>query len=206
MKSNSQHALQIFLASVLLLISCDVSSFAASQQVPTPIPGAINVIVAQTAAAAATQTAALIPVTLTPSLTPFPSQTPADTPTATRTFIFIFPTATNGNDVFSCNLISQSPKDGSSFASNQSFTLDWKIENTGSSAWLQNSVTLNYISGTKFTNKTAVNLPKTITSGSSVTLSINMTAPTQTGDYTTNWTLVAGSQTFCALFLKITVK
>jgi hypothetical protein len=59
-------------------------------QIPTAIPGAINIIVAQTAAAASTQTAMSIP----PTLTPFPSQTPSIPPTATPTFIFLLPTPT----------------------------------------------------------------------------------------------------------------
>ena len=73
MNLKPKRALPIFLASVLLLMSCDMSTFALSQQIPTPIPGAIKLMVIQTAAVAATETAALIPPTLTPTLTPFPS-------------------------------------------------------------------------------------------------------------------------------------
>ncbi|HUH96380.1 MAG TPA: NBR1-Ig-like domain-containing protein [Anaerolineales bacterium] len=209
MRVSSSRALQIFLASVLLLMSCDVSTFAASEQIPTPIPGAIDLLIAQTAAAAATQTAALLPPTLTPTLTPFPTQTPPDTPTPTPTFIFLLatmtPTSTNG--VFTCGLVSQSPLDRSTFTPNQTFTLNWKVKNTGSSAWLQDSVTLDYVSGKQFTGVTVVSLPKTVPAGNSITLSINMTAPSQLGDYTSNWTLVAGGgQTFCNLFLRIIVK
>jgi len=209
MKSSSRRTLRIFLASVLLLISCDVSTLAASQQIPTPIPNAINLIIAQTAAAAATQTAALLPPTLTPTLTPFPTQTPADTSTPTPTFIFLLATmtSTSTNGVFTCGLASQSPLNRSTFTPNQTFTLNWKVKNTGSSTWLQDSVSLNYVSGEQFTGVTVVSLPKTVASGNSITLSINMTAPSRVGDYTTNWTLVAGGgQTFCNLFLRILVK
>ena len=58
MKLQSKRAWQVFLAGVLLLISCDISTFAAPPQIPTPIPGAISLLAAQTAAEAATETAA----------------------------------------------------------------------------------------------------------------------------------------------------
>ena len=209
MRANSRRALQVCLASVVLLISCDVSTFASPQQIPTPIPNAIKLIVAQTAAAAATQTAALIPPTLTPTLTPFPTQTPPDTPTVTPTFIFLLAsmTPTSATGVFACGLVSQSPLNRSTFTPNQTFTLEWKVKNTGSSAWLQDTVKLQYVSGQQFTGVTVVSMPKTVPSGNSITLNINMTAPSQLGDYTTNWMLVAGGgQTFCNLFLRILVK
>ncbi len=211
MKSNSQRALQIFLVSVLLLISCDVSTFAAPQQALTPIPGAINLIVAQTAVAAATQTAAFIPPTLTSTLTPFPSQTPLDTPTVTPTFIFLLPTVTptltptNASTVFACSLMSQSPQDGTHFAPNQSFTLTWKIRNTGSSNWPQNKVSLEYVSGAQLTGTTLMALPKGLASGNFFGLAIRMTAPNVAGHYTTNWTLTASGLTFCSLSLEIKV-
>ena len=208
MKPKTRRALQIFLASVLLLVSCDVSTFGAPQQIPTPMPGAINLIIAQTAAAAATQTAALLPPTLTPTLTPFPTQTPPNAATVTPTFIFLLATLTptSKSGVFACGLISQSPLDRSTFTPNQAFTLNWKVKNTGSSAWLQDIVNLDYISGKQFTGTTVVNMPKTVVSGNSITFSINMAAPGQIGDYTTNWTLVAEGQTFCSLFLRLIVK
>ena len=48
MNLKSQRALHIFLASVFLLMGCDISTFTSPQQIPTPIPGAINLIAGQT--------------------------------------------------------------------------------------------------------------------------------------------------------------
>jgi len=93
MNLKSKRTVYFFLVTVLLLISCDVSSFVASQQVPTPIPGVIDLIVAQTAGAAATQTAAQIPPTLTPTLTPFPTQTLISGATDIPTYIYLTETA-----------------------------------------------------------------------------------------------------------------
>jgi len=208
MNMKSQRALQIFLASVLLLISCDVSTFAAPQQIPSPVPGAINFIVAQTAAAAATQTAAFVPPTRTSTFTPFPTQTPSDTPTATATFIFslVTPTLPNISGSFVCNLISQVPENGANFKKNKSFTMNWVVANSGSSNWLPNQVSLKFTSGDQFTNTTLVQLPKMITPGNEVTLSVDMITPNQSGNHMTYWSLMIGDQGFCPLALRITVR
>ncbi len=207
MNLKSQRALHIFLASVFLLIGCDVSTFTSPQQIPTPIPGAINLIAAQTAAAAATETAALLPPTLTPTLTPFPTQTPPDTSTVTPTFVFflVTPTPTSGG-TFACYLISQVPQAGANFHTNQTFTAQWQLSNSGSASWLQNGVSLKYVDGQQFNNEPVVNLPQTTVPGDSVTFTITMTTPSKTGKYSADWTLADGSQTFCPLFLRITVK
>jgi len=208
MNLESKRALQIFLVSILLLMSCDMATFAAPPQIPTPIRDAIKLMVAQTAAAAATETAALAPPTLTPTLTPFPSQTPVNTPTITPTFIFLLPTATstkNLNGVFTCGGVSQSPANGTGFNPGQSFTERWRMSNTGSSAWLQGNVNILYISGTNFAGGTSFNLPKAVASKDMVTLTVNMTAPSAAGSYTTRWALATSYLTFCPLSLTITV-
>ena len=185
MKLQSKRALQIFLTSALLLISCDISTFVAAPQLPTTVPGVINLLAAETAAAAATQTAALIPPTLTSTPTPFPTQTPADTSTFTPTFIFLLATLTpattptsasptNVGGGFACDLTKQSPLDEASFNRNHSFTLTWKIQNTGSKPWLQDNVSLNYVSGDQFADTTLVNLPSSIASGNSVVFTMKM--------------------------------
>jgi hypothetical protein len=119
MKSQKRIGYLLTIATIFIL-GCDISTLVAPQSIPASAPGNINTIVAQTAAAAATQTAALnppsalgvintivvqtaaaaatqtaalIPPTLTPSFTPFPTQTASITPTATQTFIFRMPTA-----------------------------------------------------------------------------------------------------------------
>ncbi len=207
MNLKSQRALHIFLASVFLLMGCDVSTFMSPQQIPTPIPGAIKLMVAQTAAAAATETAAYLPPTLTPTLTPFPTQTPPDTPTVTPTFVFflVSPTPTSAG-TFACYLISQVPQGGANFHANQTFTAQWKLSNTGTASWPQDSVSLKYVDGQQFSSVAVVNLPKTIVPGDSVTLTVDMATPSTTGNFTADWTLADGDQTFCPLFLRITVK
>jgi hypothetical protein len=90
---------KLFFALLIILSACSIFNEPAIIPIPTAIPGAIRIFAAQTAAAASTQTAALLPPTLTPSVTPFPSRIPSITPTATPTFVFLLPTST---DVPSC--------------------------------------------------------------------------------------------------------
>jgi hypothetical protein len=215
----------------LLIISCDVSTLAISQPViPTQIPGALNFLIAQTAGAAATQTAALIPPTLTPSLTPFPTFTPPDTDTPTPTFIFILliPTSsgsgggsgsgsgsgltsgTAGKE-YACTRGSKSPANGTSFNPGQKFTGDWKVKNSGTIDWVITTVDFDFVSGSGSVNfsspsSTLFDFSSTVAVGSSVTLTVPMKAPASAGSYTSNWTLAASHKTFCTFSWNITVK
>ena len=85
---------KFFVASLTFLTACSMLNGMESARIPTAIPGAIDIIIAQTAAAASTQTAMFIPSTLIPSFTPFASQSPSLTPTSTPTFLFLLPTPT----------------------------------------------------------------------------------------------------------------
>jgi hypothetical protein len=217
------------LAVTILIISCDVSTFVAPPQViPTAAPGAIDTIVAQTAAAALTQTAALLPPTLTPSITPLPSQTPSITPTPTASFVFRLPTTTKVKTAtpipssggsggsggggggsasgFECSLVSRNPDNGASFNPGQSFTESWKLKNTGSEKWASSTVDFIYVSGENMASITGMDLPSTVNPGGTITLSVNMTAPSGAGTHKTTWSLRAGKNQFCSVSLSITVK
>ena len=78
---------KLFWISLILLTACSMLDGTGSVRIPTAIPGVVNTIVAQTAAAASTQTAMFMPRTLTPSPAPIPTQSlplsPVDTITAT---------------------------------------------------------------------------------------------------------------------------
>src|SRR5262249_43540152 len=148
-------AILLFITAIaLVIISCDVSTLAGSPaEAPTPIPGSLNLFIAQTAGAAATQTARLIPPTLTPSFTPYPTFTPPDTDTPSPTFIFILFTPTSGGgggggngttgtagSDFACSKLSKSPADGTQFSTGQKFTGSWKVKNSGTADWPSTSV------------------------------------------------------------------
>ncbi len=91
--SRVSRKIVLFFAS-LSLLACAVPAFGASTQVPQPVgPESLGTPIAQTAAAAGTQTAIFSPPTLTQTLTPFPTGTLISAPTL-PTFLYALPTLT----------------------------------------------------------------------------------------------------------------
>lgn len=216
-----------------VLISCDFSTLVMPQQVPTAAPGAVDTIVVQTAAAASTQTAALIPPTMTPSFTPLPTWTASITPSPTVTFVFKLSTPTKipptrtlaptkkssggggggsgggggggSGKNYDCNLTAQTPVNGSHFNPGDHFTVNWTVENAGSTKWVNTTVDLVFVGGTNLSSAGRYDLTTSVDSGGSTVLSINMVAPGGSGSYLSNWELQAGSNEFCGLGLNIVV-
>ncbi len=192
------------------LLSCDVSTLL-PQSAPPP-PGAVNTIVVETAQAASTQTAAAMPPTETPTLTPIPSRTPSITPSLTPTFLFLLSTPTRtatfsaSSGDYACQLTGQSPEDGTIMKKNQNFTASWTVVNSGQAAWNTNNVDFVYLSGVKMANIKAADLPKSVSPGQSITLTLSMTAPSVPDKYKTAWTLQQGKTAFCRLTVNIVVK
>ena len=191
MKSNSRRALQIILASVLLLMGCDVSTFMLPQQIPTQNPEVIHLMVVQTAAAAATETAGFILPTLTSTLTPFPTQTPVNSPTVTPTFIFLLATSTSASSGAACdNAIFVSDltiPDNTVENPGQSFVKTWVLQNTGSCTW-GSGYTLNFVSGTQMGGRNT-SVGSLVAPGEQAQISVTMTAPATAGEYTGAWRL-----------------
>ncbi len=231
---RSQYRVALLLGLASLAVSGCVISFVipSSPGLPRAVPGIINTIVAATAGAAQTQTAQLLPPSLTPTWTPLPTHTPSLTPSPTPTFIFIIgggqahvnsPTPSGviiwtntplpSDRLDGCTLLSQTPADGSHFAARASFTVAWKVENTGSAVWRKNTVEFAYFSGTRMYTKQVHALPADIPRWEYVTLKVPMTAPKNAGTYHTVWSLrrgeVAypnpGTDTFCHVELTIRV-
>lgn len=175
----------------------------------------VDTIVVQTAAAASTQTAALMPPTVTPSFTPLPTKTASITPSPTETFIFklntltpIVPTAApnSGNANYACDLTSQSPANGTVFNPNTDFDAHWTVKNTGGKNWSATSVDVIYVSGRKFYKKSAYDLSATVKAGNSYTVVVDMIAPKNSGSYTTHWGLRINKEVFCTMSLNIVVQ
>ncbi len=233
MRSQYRLALLLGLAS-LVASGCVISiRIPSSPGLPGAFSGNINTIIAATAAAAQTQTAELLGPSLTPTWTPLPTHTPSLTPSPTPTFIFIIGgghtpvnSATPGGGVITwtntpspsdrldgCILLSQTPADGTHFAARASFTVAWKVENTGSAVWRKNTVDFAYYSGTRMYTKQVYSLPVDIPRWEYVTLKVPMTAPRNSGTYRTVWSLRRGqvaypnpsTDTFCHVDLTIRV-
>jgi hypothetical protein len=197
---------------------------------PTTDPNEISTIIAQTAFAASTQTAAAIP-TSTFTLTPSPTRpTPTFSPTPTSTVIFILSTPTpfviptftflsngNGNGGsgsgsssssanYACQILSVSPPNGTKFDPRADFDAVWSVKNIGQEPWDRNSVDFVYDSGSKLHKVAGYDLNSDVKVGATTNLGVDMETPKDSGTYTTTWTLRVGSNDFCKMSLTINVK
>lgn len=83
----------VLLGFVLIVTAC-VAPLSDTAPAPNPQSGNVETIIFETAAAARTQTAFVLPPSETPVITLTPSKTPTQTPTPTATVLFLFPTGT----------------------------------------------------------------------------------------------------------------
>jgi len=220
--SRQERILYSLLIVTIFVISCDVSTLVATPQNTALAPNAVNEIIAQTAAAAATQTAKLFTATFTPSITPIPTFTPSETPTDTPTFLFILSSPTKPTKTpqlivtpatpitpsakdYDCQITGQSPANDSSVTANQVFQMNWTVANTGRLNWVSTSVDFVYQGGTRLYKGKGVDLPKTVAAGEVISLKITMTAPKGSGSYKTTWDLQIGQNVFCTMSVRIKV-
>jgi hypothetical protein len=94
MNRRNVRRLTLWLIVIVVILGCGAPALVT----PPPSvsgPGSVETIIVQTAEAAQTQTALVLPPSATPSLVPSPTRTPTLTPTPTATILFLFPTNTN---------------------------------------------------------------------------------------------------------------
>ena len=217
--NRQKRILYFLLIFTIFVISCDVSTLIPASQPPTSAPNALNVIIAQTAAAAATQTAKLFTPTFTPSVTPSPTLVPLDTPTITPTFLFILQSPTpipqlvmtaatqitpSAKD-YDCQITGQSPPNDWHIAAGQDFQVDWTVANVGRKSWDGTNVDFVYLGGARIYKAKGADLPKTVAAGEIVSLKLTMTAPQGSGSYKTSWALQMGQNVFCTMSVMIKV-
>lgn len=82
--------------------------------------------------------------------------------------------------------------DGSVVARGSDFTKIWRIKNIGTCTW-NSSYDLVYVGGDRFGAPSAVALPGTVSPGQTVDLSVDLTAPSKSGNYIGYWKLRNGS-------------
>jgi hypothetical protein len=205
-----------FLITTALVLACAPTLVPASIPVPTFDPNSINTAIVLTAEAAATQTALMIPPTLTPTVTMFPSNTPPPTKTVTPTFIFILPTSTvpsstpaldtsGSGSQFACRVDSQTPQDKTIFAQGASFDAHWYVTNIGTDTWDSSSTDYRYNNGDKIHKAAIYDLNKSVPSGRQTEIVVGMKAPDSAGTYTTTWKINIGKNKFCSMNLTIIV-
>ena len=165
---------------------------------PTAIP--VDTVVAQTAAAAFTQTQALITPTETATLTPSPTATETPTPTMTLT---PFLSASAGE--FNCRVLSQSVRNGTHFGPRERFEMGWKVRNNGDVDWDPASVDFAFFSGTRMYQAEFLPLAEGVHTGALANLTAGLVSPKKDGTYTTVWALRRGQNRFCYVSVKIIV-
>jgi len=139
-----------------------------------------------------TQTSPAV-ISTTPALaatTPVPTQTITSAPVNDR-----------------AEFVSQDPLDGSILSANQSFTMTWTIKNSGLTTWTT-AYQLRFFSADRLGSNlpTAYPLTKEVAPGESIQLSVPMIAPSQPGEYTSNWVITNANQiNFYPLYVTIKV-
>ncbi|MEM5774144.1 MAG: NBR1-Ig-like domain-containing protein [Anaerolineaceae bacterium] len=105
----------------------------------------------------------------------------------------------------SCQITSKQPT--GTLAKNADFDAVWTVKNTGSATWYLDEVDYRYVSGSRIHKYNDVyDLSKTVKPGESITIRVDMTAPSTAGTYAVNWAIVRSNTTLCTLPLTITVK
>lgn len=176
-------------AGVLLLTACNLPGGQSAEQVQTAA--------AETVSAQQTQNALLTPsatntqpptATSTASLTPAVTNTPFATSTSSGG-------ATGGCDV--AQFVSDvTVPDGEDHAPDSTFVKTWKLRNAGTCSW-STTYSVVFVSGNSMGGPASQSLTATIAPGTTVDISLNLTAPHETGSYTGYWTLKnATGQTF----------
>ncbi len=84
--------------------------------------------------------------------------------------------------------------DGTSFIAGTPFTKTWRVKNTGTCAWTKDFA-IYFHSGNSMSAVASTAFPAAVNPGGTVDLSVAMTAPSSTGDYTGNWMLKAANGT-----------
>jgi hypothetical protein len=153
--------------------------------------------------------------TPSPSSTPEPTETPTEAPSATpEPLLSAMPTlflppqtpVTAVPKKLDCRLVWQSPRNGVTFDPLETFSAGWKIMNTGSTTWDENTVEFTYLGGAKLYDDPLVRLKASVPPGQAVVLSVEMKTPRNPTRYTSYWSLREGNTFFCTLMLSIYVE
>jgi hypothetical protein len=137
----------------------------------TPTPTTTQAV---TATPTASATATTTPSTATPTTTPSTA-----TPTATPTQ----PPAGCDRAQFIADV---TVPDGTVYAPGVAFAKTWRLKNVGTCTWTT-SYAMVFETGEKMGGPDSVSMPKTVTPGSSVDVSVNLTAPGTAGTYRGYW-------------------
>jgi hypothetical protein len=231
MNGQSVRRISLCLVVGLVILGCATPVLVTPPPFTPPALEPIETIIVQTAALAQTQTASVLPPTVTATTTSPPTKTPTITPTPTATVVFLFPTDTslpeglfdsgtptddNPDSDFEkpvvvrewdCRVISIRPAKNAVITGGSTFKATWTVENTGTKTWPKKGVDIVFHSGAHLeVGRAYYDIPATVNPGGKVTISIAMMAPKRPETYSTRWTLRVGRTDFCGVRFVINVQ
>lgn len=186
-------------ASIWVLIFFAFSSFLvacgpAETPEPTVDPDTIFTQAAETVAAQLTRTALSLP-TATNTMQPSPTMTntiePTSTPETQTTISVNQPTVAVGSTANPNKMVFVSDvtiPDGQVVPPGAKFVKTWRIRNTGTTTWTAN-YRVRLWAGERYGAESSYLLGQEVKPNAEVDISIEFTAPTTTGEYTSHWIL-----------------
>lgn len=114
---------------------------------------------------------------------PTPTAAPAATAVPTSTTVPATATSAYCTGTNLANFVSETIPDGTALTPGSAFTKTWTLTNVGTCTWNTN-YSLVFVSGTQLSGPASVPLTAAVAPGSSVTLPVNLVAPTTAGIYT----------------------
>jgi hypothetical protein len=150
-------------------------------------------------------------VDIIPTETPMPTSTPTITSTTTqiatsaKAIAQNNPASNNTSCDASAYVSDVTIPDGTELAPGESFTKTWLIQNTGTCTW-STSYSIKFVSGSAMSGSTTA-LDETVSPGGQVSISVEMVAPSSTGDYTGYWIMqnAAGTTFGQSMYVQIVV-
>jgi ABC-type amino acid transport substrate-binding protein len=85
------------------------------------------------------------------------------------------------------------------------FDTTWSVRNLSGYDWRTDSVDYQFLSGTKMQKQSGYDFTQTIKNGESGQITVDMTAPSEPGLYSTTWAITSGNRTLCILYTTVTV-
>jgi hypothetical protein len=172
---------------LLVLILAGCGSGAAT---PTPNPDLVITSAAMTVQAEITRRAGITPTsppTEESTPTPLPATQTPTVPEASPTPLSATPVPTS-SVMDAANYVSQSIADGTKFKPGESFEVTWVLINAGESTWTPEYKVL-FFAGDQMGALASNPMPEEVAPNTTVEITINFTAPTETGRKRSIWVL-----------------
>ena len=226
-------------AAALFMLACALPSLGTKSPTQSPqglAPELLGTSIAQTAAAAKTQTVIYMPPSLTPTLTPFPTGTQIEV-TSAPTFLFALPTfpplptgtpipgiiiqipgGGSGNSAgtdsdspftgeeWTCGIRTKNPPMNTVVERGASFYVTITLFNSGTKTWTNNGIDFVYTGGYRIEGTRIQDLPLTVAPGKEVKVKSLIIAPKKPDIYNIFWTLQVGNYKFCGMKYTFEVK